>query len=125
MLLVPVKETGNAGEQRYREMTGRNSSADDEKDSWSSRRVLTTCEKCPHECRHDRHELHLALAGANSSPGPGARNRCNMYEGRTNSQVPGTFQTGKEVFMRLSLTVSACVLLFSYSAICADTGAGV
>ena len=27
--------------------------------------------------------------------------------------------------MRLSLTVSAGVLLFSYSAICADTGAGV
>jgi len=68
MLLVPVKETGNAGEQRYREMTGRNSSADDEKDSWSSRRVLTTCEKCPHECRHGRHEfaarVFIAFGGA-------------------------------------------------------------
>src|ERR1051325_9721212 len=41
------------------------------------------------------------------------------------SQVTGTFNGGRKFSMRLSLAVSAGVLLFSYSAVCADTGAAV
>src|SRR6185295_16549091 len=48
----------------------------------------------------------------------------NIYEGGT-FQVPGTVPRAREFSMRLSATVSAGLLLFSWSAICVDSGAAL